>query len=259
LVLQLQQLHLPQHSNSSSEVTKSSHRTHTDLQTANITHAAVPQPMQQSPTVSAQFDSSILSPRAAVAAGCSPPAPACLAADPPDSGADASAMQPMYLTDPAGNYLGMLWYVLSRAPDPRAGSMTMQQFAQYWAGLVRELSLCLALTERQGPQYAMQQDSCAGLQRPLLALQDHLQQHMCLCTAVVLQNRGDLVYPLRLINLDTLELSDTPEQVCAGSMRTCVACMHARATCVGCVLLVLCSVGGRTPERVCWRCALGVV
>jgi hypothetical protein len=119
----------------------------------------------------------------------------------------------MYLTDPAGNYLGMLWHALSPAPDPRAGSMTIHQFAQYWAGLVKELSLCLALTEQQGPQYAMHQDSCAGLQRPLLALQHHLQQHMCLCTAINIQNRVDLVHPFRLMNLDTLEMSDTPEQV----------------------------------------------
>jgi hypothetical protein len=93
LVLQLQQLHLPQHSNSSSEVSKSSHGTHSDRRPADPTHAADPQPMQQSPALSAQFASSILSPRAAVAADSSAaPAQASPAADPPDPCADAPAM-----------------------------------------------------------------------------------------------------------------------------------------------------------------------
>lgn len=205
---QLQQLQL-QHS--SSKGTKSSHQSlHTEQHTADTTDAT--QSQQQSPQASAQFNA--LSPHVHVAAGGSPQAPAYPAAAPPEPGAEAPAMQPTYLTDPPGHYLGMLWHTLSRAPDPRARSMTLQDFAQYWAGLVKELSLCLTLTEQQGPQYAMQQDICAGMQHPLQALQDHLLKHLGLVTALVLQNRVDLVHPLRLINLSTLELSDTPEQVC---------------------------------------------
>lgn len=226
LELQLQELRLQQSSSEgtadTADVTQPTQQTSSLPGLSAGPHAQSP-PLQQSPQTSGQqMASSSHSPHAAAAAtaGSSSPAKAWSAATPPEPGAGGAAaaapctMQPMYLTEPAGNYLGMLWQTLSRAPDPRARSMTLQQFAQYWAGLVKELSLCLALTEQQGPQYVQPQNGCAGMQHPLLALQLQLQQHLYLVSAVSLNNRADLVNRLRLVNLSTLELSDTPEQVC---------------------------------------------
>jgi len=181
---------------------------------------------------------------AAAHTGIAAPAPAPPAGS--DGAGTAATVQPVFLT-PAGDYLGVLTHAFSLPPHPGAASMTLEQFAEYYAGYVKSLALNLALAEQQAPQFLWQQDthqmpiqdadgsayrrcstgpsllssaapqhahgSRTSSQHPLQLLLDIHQQHVCLITSLMMLHKGDLLHRVRVSNLNTLQVEDEAEQV----------------------------------------------
>lgn len=59
-------------------------------------------------------------------------------------------------------------------------------------------------------------DVCTDVNRLQMKLRDILLNHSRIIISVLLLNPDDLPHKFRVINMETRELSDTPEQVCHG-------------------------------------------
>lgn len=137
----------------------------------------------------------------------------------PDMATDAfaaaaavSSAQPKqhFLAD-QGDILGPLRYSLSQPPYPGADSMTLQQLVEYYSAMVKNLALNLSLVEQMQERGA--DDMCCGSQEPAEALAEIIRQHTRCIITILLLHPDDLLHKFRVVNLNTLELSDNPEQV----------------------------------------------
>jgi hypothetical protein len=109
----------------------------------------------------------------------------------------------------AGDYLGGVRMSLAQEPDAVAQAMTLESFLDYYKPLIKEMALLLNLAEQQGRG----RDLSDGMQHPLLMLQAIERRHMHRINTILLLNPDNLLQRLRVVNVNTLELSDTPEQV----------------------------------------------
>jgi hypothetical protein len=93
--------------------------------------------------------------------------------------------------------------------------MTLQDFAQYYSDYVKEAALWLSLVQQQGPQFSTA-DSSSGfstMRDPMSALAALLQYHGRVFASLMLLHDDELLHKIRLLNCDSLETQDTPEQV----------------------------------------------
>jgi len=122
----------------------------------------------------------------------------------------ASAQPKQHFLADQDDILGPLKYSLSQPPYPGADSMTLQQLVEYYSAMVKDLALNLSLADQMQERA---DDMCCGSQEPAEALATILQQHSRCITTILLLHPDDLLHKFRVVNLNTLELSDNPEQV----------------------------------------------
>jgi hypothetical protein len=108
------------------------------------------------------------------------------------------------------NLMAPLKFCFSQPPFPDAATMTLQQLVTYYTATVKELSLNISLLDQQ---HERGEDVCSGSEHPLLVLNQIVLEHIRCIAAILLLHPDDLLHQFRIVNVNTMELSDSAEQV----------------------------------------------
>lgn len=139
----------------------------------------------------------------------SSPADAATAAAEPEQAAAAAATSSEWFGN-LDNLMAPLRFAFTQPPFPDAATMTLQQLVTYYTGMVKDMSLNISLLDQQQERG---EDVCSGSEHPLLVLNQIILKHARCVAAILLLNPDDLLHRFRIVNLNTMEMSDNAEQV----------------------------------------------
>lgn len=148
---------------------------------------------------------------------CDPPAPAP---------APAPAQATRVFLTPEGP-LGVLKWTLEQPPYPGADRFTLSELVQCYSSTVKDMAFHLTLLAQQqelGDSSLGINASSSGCSQHLLALRSLVTQHTRRIATVLLLHPEDLLNSFRMVNLETGELSENPEEVCCCASLCC--CLH---------------------------------
>jgi hypothetical protein len=113
------------------------------------------------------------------------------------------------------DYMGAFRQLMTQPPVPGASSMTLQDFAQYYSGYVKEAALWLSLVQQRGPQFctADSSSSSSTIRDPMSALAALMTYHGRVFASLMLLPGDDMLHKIRVLNCDSLDTQDAPEQV----------------------------------------------
>jgi hypothetical protein len=127
----------------------------------------------------------------------------CAAAD----GVSASGATRVFLT-PAGP-LGVFKWTLQQQPYPDADRWTLPELVQIYSNTVKNMAFHLTLLSQQ-----QERGDISSSTQHMLALKSLVTQNARRIAAVLLLHPEDLLNTFRMVNCETMELSENPEEVC---------------------------------------------